>query len=89
MLGGGQEVGANLLVQELVGIVRENHLLGALRAGIGEDNQSALTEVGDAVPALAGGRGSETSLAGGLTVSVLLEEEVEAGGGSTNTYCAL
>ena len=89
VLGGGQEVGANLLVQELVGLVRENHLLGTLRAGIGENDQGALTEVGNAVPALASGRGQETSLAGGLTVGVLLEEEVEAGGGSTNTYYAL
>lgn len=82
---GGQHLLADLAVEESVGLVRQNGLARALRAGIRENHQGALSEMGDGVPALAGLGGEEPSLAGGLVGGVLLEEEVEARGGSSET----
>lgn len=82
---GGQQLLADLAVEESVGFVRQNGLARALRAGIRENDQGALAEMSDGVPALASRRGEETGLAGGLVGGVLLEEEVEARGGSSET----
>lgn len=77
---------ADLAVEVGVGLVGNNGLARALGTGVGKDNESALAEMGDGVPAFTGLGGEEAGLAGGLEGGVLLEEEVEAGSGSSEAY---
>jgi len=84
--GRWQELGIDLSLKEFVGGIGENGLLGTLRASVGQDQKRMLAKVGDAVPALSRRRGDEASLLGGAADSMLLEEEVELGGGGTDTY---